>query len=419
VRRDALRESHEAMPVEAALIDGSFSELIREQGVTHLQCTPSMARILCSDPQSREALRAVKHLFVGGEALPEALARELAALCGTVTNMYGPTETTIWSSTHAVEPSAEKRDGETGTTPIGRPIANTRFYILDEALALVPTGVAGELVIGGDGVARGYLRRPELDAQRFVPDPFAEDSGARAYRTGDLARYRRDGVVEFLGRTDQQIKVRGHRIEPGEIESLLARQPSVREAVVVAREDTAGDQRLVAYLVARSGEIAAEAHETALRDALKAELPAYMVPSQFLFVDRIPRTPNQKIDRRALPAPEKTARAAAEPTPPSSELEARLAQLWQATLGIEKVDVEDNFFDLGGHSLLAVRIHRRLGELTPKRVSLTDLFRFPTIRSLARFLADGVAQDGMEAAFLRGQRRRRAMHMQRQRTGEA
>jgi acyl-coenzyme A synthetase/AMP-(fatty) acid ligase len=373
-----------------------------------------MARVLCSDPESGLALRGLDHLFVGGEALPEDLAAALASACGTVTNLYGPTETTIWSSTHRVA-SGPPRDGPAGTVPIGRPIANTSFYVLDEGLSPLPIGVAGELFIGGHGVARGYLRRPDLDAQRFLPDPFAGVAGARMYRTGDLVRYRADGVVDFLGRTDQQVKVRGHRIEPGEIESLLAREPSVVEAVVVAREDVPGDQRLVAYVVARG-----PAPDPALlRERLASQLPAWMVPSQFVFLERIPRTLNRKIDRAALPAADPSPPRPSECVLPSTELEAQLTQLWQSVLGIARVGVEENFFDIGGHSVLAVRIHRRLRELTSKRVSLTDLFRFPTIRSLARFLTAEAAPDGLDEASLRGRRRRRAMHQARSVTGEA
>jgi natural product biosynthesis luciferase-like monooxygenase protein len=414
VRRQAQEPS--AAPSEPS--ESSLADEIRREGVTHLQCTPSLARVLCSDDESRRALREVRHLFVGGEALPETLARELATLCGSVTNMYGPTETTIWSSTHGV---GDGDASSASTVAIGRPLANTRFYVLDERSQLLPIGVAGELAIGGTSVARGYLRRPELEAQRFVADPWAAASGARMYRTGDLVRYRGDGVVEFLGRTDHQIKVRGHRIEPGEIESLLTREPSVAEAVVVAREDAPGDQRLVAYAVVRD-----PAPDPArLRERLAAQLPEYMVPAQLVFIDALPRTPNGKLDRRALPAPGLAARPFAICAPPSSELETRIAELWQETLGVESLGVEDNFFDLGGHSLLAVRIHRRLkdmaarGEVTSKPVSLTDLFRFPTVRSLARFLACEVAPGGLDEASLRGRRRRTSLLRRRQGASEA
>jgi hypothetical protein len=356
-----------------------------------------MVRLLLADPAVAGELARVECFLVGGEALPGDLGRELAAAVGgTVTNLYGPTETTIWSSTQPVA-----RGPLPVTVPIGRPIANTVLYVLDEGLQPLPIGAAGELFIGGDGVARGYLRRPELDAERFLADPFAT---GRMYRTGDLVRYRADGVLEFLGRTDHQIKVRGHRIEPGEIEAALLREPSVAEAVVVAREDTPGDQRLLAYVVARG----AATDPARLRARLKATLPESLVPAQVVVLDRMPRTPNGKTDRRSLPVPQAVA-APADRVPPASELEVRLSQLWQEVLGLERVGVEDNFFDLGGHSLLIVRIHRRIRELTSKRVSLTDLFRFPTVRSLALALASGEPEGGVDEAIRRGRRRRDSM----------
>lgn len=411
VRPDARGAAHEA-PSEVPL-----AQHLRTQGVTHLQCTPSMARMLCSDPDSRAALGGVRHLFVGGEALPSELANELAAATGgSVTNMYGPTETTIWSSTHPTSQGADHgHGGRNGLGPhlgpsigpIGRPIANTSFYVLDESLAPLPIGASGELFIGGDGVARGYLRRPELDRERFLPDPFSSTPGARMYRTGDLVRCRADGVFEFLGRTDQQIKLRGHRIEPGEIEALLSQQPSVAEAVVVAHEDSPGDQRLVAYIVPRG-----PADTERLRERLAATLPDYMVPTRVVALERIPRTPNGKLDRRALAASRPAgaagaaACAAAELAAPVGELESRLVKLWCETLGLERVGVDSNFFDLGGHSLLIVRILRRMGEVTTRRVGLTDLFRFPTIRSLARFLVSTEEHNVLDEATQRGRRRR-------------
>ncbi len=429
------RRAQEPGATDTAPLDVSLSSEIRKESVTHIQCTPSMVRVLCSDPETKQALRGVEHVFVGGEALPVDLAAELAAATGgALSNMYGPTETTIWSSVHPLAgvpravtsgdaslgaPStaasaAASRMQPVGTVPIGRPIAHTRVYVLDEGLQPLPIGAAGELFIGGDGVARGYLRRPELDTERFLADPFTAAAGARMYRTGDLARYRADGVLEFLGRTDHQIKVRGHRIEPGEIETLLEREAAVGEAVVVAREDTPGDQRLLAYIVPRG----TACDPAGLRDRLRAELPEYMVPAQFVFLERIPRTPNGKVDRSALPTPEAWARPTAPRVPPSNDLEARLAELWQETLGLDQVGVDDNFFDIGGHSLLVVRMHRRMGELSTRPVSLTDLFRFPTIRSLARALTSDGRHDPLEEASLRGRRRRTSLQRLRRSTVE-
>ncbi|HZM00907.1 MAG TPA: MupA/Atu3671 family FMN-dependent luciferase-like monooxygenase, partial [Planctomycetota bacterium] len=312
--RARAQQGSASAPAREPAPDASLAQELRRHAVTHLQCTPSMARMLCGDPESRAALAGIRHLFVGGEALPGDLAGELlAATGGSVTNMYGPTETTVWSSTHAVSRGP-------GVDPIGRPIANTVFYVLDERLAPLPVGAAGELFIGGDGVARGYLRRPDLDAERFLPDPHAPAPGARLYRTGDLVRCRPDGVFEFLGRTDQQLKLRGHRIEPGEIEALLMRQPGVAEAVVVAEPDASGDRRLAAYVVMRG----ARTDPERLRERLAQQLPDYMVPARVAVLDRLPRTPNGKLDRRALSAPPPAAPGAdAGPADPEGELESR------------------------------------------------------------------------------------------------
>ena len=404
---DEVRERAQAAAADREpAADAPLADELRRQGVTHLQCTPSMARMLCGDPDSRAALGGVRHLFVGGEALRGELAGALkAATGGTVTNLYGPTEATIWSSTHAAE-------GGAGIDPIGRPLDNTVFYVLDEGLCPLPIGATGELFIGGDGVARGYLRRPELDRERFLPDPFAAQPGARMYRTGDLVRCRHDGVFEFLGRTDQQIKLRGHRIEPGEIESLLLRQPGVAEAVVLAEPDPAGDPRLTAYVVPNG----TPADPERLRERLAEGLPEYMVPARVAVVGRIPRTPNGKLDRRALAAARPAAPSSASVlAPPRSELETRLARLWCETLGLERVGVEANFFDLGGHSLLVVRILGRMGEVTSRRVTLTDLFRFPTIRSLARFLSSDSDPGALDEATERGRRRRERLRPGRKR----
>ncbi len=243
--------------------DASESEpvaaLLASRGVTHMQCTPSMARMLLADDAAREALRGLKHLLIGGEAFPVSLARELRRATGArITNMYGPTETTIWSATEEVD---ELVPLGPGTVSIGRPIANTRLYVLDSDRQPVPVGVAGELYIGGDAVTRGYFERPELTGPRYLPDPFAEEPGARMYRTGDQVRYRPDGHVEFLGRMDHQVKVRGYRIELGEIEARLAEHQSVREAVVLAREDAPGDTRLVAYVIPNAESARRRRHE--------------------------------------------------------------------------------------------------------------------------------------------------------------
>jgi natural product biosynthesis luciferase-like monooxygenase protein len=364
--------------------DYSIAAQIADRKITHLQCTPSMARMLLLEDSSRRALASIKHIMIGGEAFPIALARDLASVMpnGTITNMYGPTETTIWSSTQRVAPPID-------SIPIGRPIANTQLYVLDDRKRPVPVGVPGELYIGGDGVVRGYLNRAELTSERFVEDPFRAQ-GARMYRTGDLARFREDGIVDFLGRADFQVKIRGYRIELGEIETALGAHPAVREGVVMAREDTPGDQRLVAYVVAKD----AAPDPQVVRDFLRAGLPEYMVPSNVVVLERMPLTPNGKVDRKQLPAPDAVggSNTKAEFVAPAGELEESIAAAWRETLGLEKVGIQDNFFDLGGHSLLVVRLHRRLTTVLPKPISLTDLYRFPTIASLSEFLGgDGGA----------------------------
>jgi acyl carrier protein len=382
-RQIAVARNAHGDELPASTGDYSIAAQISDQRATHLQCTPSMARMLLMEESSRKALANIKHVMIGGEAFPIALANDLASAmkgAGTITNMYGPTETTIWSSTQRVT-------ADMASIPIGKPIANTQLYVLDERKRPVPVGVPGELYIGGDGVVRGYLHRPELTVERFVPDPFRVAAGhanARMYRTGDLARFREDGVVEFLGRADFQVKIRGYRIELGEIETQLGSHASVREAVVVAREDTPGDQRLVGYLVPKD----APPDLAELREYLLGKLPEYMVPSHLVVLERMPLTPNGKVDRKLLPAPDGGASTAkTEFVAPAGELEEQIAAAWRETLGLQKVGIQDNFFDLGGHSLLVVRLHRRLQGALPKPVSLTDLYRFPTIGSLSEFLS--------------------------------
>jgi natural product biosynthesis luciferase-like monooxygenase protein len=374
----------------------SLHAQIKRHGVTHLQCTPALLRMARSDDDGRAAIDSVAHLLVGGEAFPPNLAQELANHVGTVTNMYGPTETTVWSATHRLTGA--------GATPIGRPIANTRLHVLDAQQRPLPIGVPGELYIAGAGVVRGYYQRPELTSERFVRDPFApEGTGARMYRTGDWVRWSAQGEVEFLGRTDHQVKVRGYRIELGEIEALLLRQSAVREAVVIAREDIPGDVRLVAYL---TGAV----DENALREAARQSLPSYMVPAAFVQLDQLPQTPNGKLDRKALPPPEAAAAQAARPyVAPQNDLEAVVARLWCEVLGRERVGTDDNFFDIGGHSLLVVKLHRRFKGELPVDVALTDLYRFPTVRSLVSQLTGGGADLAVEQA-----QDRAALRMERQ-----
>ncbi len=374
---DQLRAAASAPHAELDSDDYSIAAQLVRHRVTHLQCTPSMARMLVMNDEARAALSGLSHIMVGGEAFPGTLAKELRdATEARITNMYGPTETTIWSSTQEAEPCE-------GTVSLGRPIANTSLYVLDESRQPVPVGVPGELYIGGDGVTRGYWARPELTSTRFLPDPFATSDGARMYRTGDEVRWSEEGRVEFLGRIDHQVKIRGYRIELGEIESRLTALETVREAVVIAREDTPGDKRLVAYVIP-SG---ATFDPAALKAQLREGLPDFMVPSHFVRMDRFPLTPNKKIDRKALPRPDvKVERAPEEQVAPAGEVEEKVAAVWKRILGLTQVSSHDNFFELGGHSLLAVQAHREIKEATRKELTVTDIFRFPTIAALSAHL---------------------------------
>jgi len=289
--------------------------------------------------------------------------------------MYGPTETTIWSTTQMVT------QAET-TAAIGTPIANTQVYVLGGALEPRPVGVAGELYIAGDGVTHGYHARPEMTAERFVDNPFG---AGRMYRTGDLAAWRADGSLGFMGRADDQVKIRGHRIELGEIESALAAQAGITQAVVVAR-DAAGGAQLIGYVTGSAID------EDALRAALTERLPDIMVPARIVEVARMPLTPNKKIDRKALPAPQPKAVAEAPATQaaPQSDTQAAIAQVWTAILGVAVIRPSDNFFALGGHSLLAVQAHRDIkAALGADKLGITDIFRFPTLEGLAAHLDKG------------------------------
>ncbi|MDX3899212.1 MAG: LLM class flavin-dependent oxidoreductase [Sphingobium sp.] len=376
----------------------SLPDLIARHGVTHLQCTPSLAQMLTAYEPSRRQLAGLRCKMVGGEAFPPQLAADLTSLVGgQVMNMYGPTETTIWSAVHALE-------GGKDAPPLGRPLANQQIHILDRRMQLVRPGTPGELVIGGAGVVRGYLGRPELTAERFIADPVRSEG--RAYRTGDLARQRADGTLEFLGRLDHQVKIRGYRIELGEIEAALADHPQVREVVVVA-SGGGGVTRLVAYLSAK-GPVTPDADM--LRDHLRAGLPDFMVPSAFMMLDALPRTPNGKIDRAALPA----ADSQLAPSPlaanaddgciePASPMQAQVMSIWRDLLQLPHIRPADNFFDIGGHSLLAVQLHRRLCALVDRPIGLTDIFRFPTVAALSAHLSGSgdqpaAGQEGQDRA---------------------
>ncbi|NOK09188.1 non-ribosomal peptide synthetase, partial [Corallococcus exercitus] len=351
----------------------ALAEALERHAVTHFQCTPSYARALVEEPRALHALGGLRQLLVGGEALPGGLAARLRARVPVLLNMYGPTETTVWSSTHRVSQDT------TGTVSLGRPLANTGLYILDARLHPVPVGVPGELFIGGDGVVRGYLGRPDLTAERFVPDAFRDEQGARMYRTGDRARWLADGTLEFLGRVDHQVKVRGFRIEPGEVEAALSRHEGVAAAVVVAREDVPGDTRLVAYVVAKPGQALDEA---ALREHARRQLPESMVPSAVMVLEALPLTPNGKVDRKELPAPElpRSEHRFVAPVTPTEQV---LAGLWSRLLRVEPVGLHDDFFALGGHSLLATRLLSAVRGAFGVELPVRALFDASTLAALA------------------------------------
>jgi amino acid adenylation domain-containing protein len=360
--------------------------LIRRHGVSHMQIVPSLLRLLVAHVDIGQCI-SLTDVFSGGEVLPKTLMEAaIDRLPGRLHNTYGPTEATIDATFWTC------RRGETGqSVPIGRPIRNTQCYVLDDAMTVVPIGVAGELFVGGAGVALGYLNRPELTAAAFVADPFADEPAARLYRTGDRVRWRPDGLLEFLGRTDDQVKLRGLRIELGEIEQALAGHPAVAQAVVVVREDTPGAERLVGYYVPVGPERPGRAD---FRDAMHAMLPDYMIPAVFVALEALPLNRNGKIDRKALPAPADIAVDAERAlVAPRSQAEEALEPIWAEVLGLEAVSVEDDFFELGGHSLLATQLASRIATGFDIDLSLRSLFEAPTIAELAVIVEQLILDD--------------------------
>uniref|UniRef100_UPI0004771516 acyl carrier protein n=1 Tax=Variovorax atrisoli TaxID=3394203 RepID=UPI0004771516 len=345
----------------------------------------------------------LKHIICGGEAMPAATQREaLQRLSGaTLQNLYGPTETTI----HVTQWTC--RDDGSSQVPIGRPISQTQAYVLDGSLNEVPAGVAGELYLGGINLARGYLKRAGLTAERFI----ATDKGQRLYRTGDLVRWNNEGQLEYLGRIDHQVKVRGFRIELGEIEAGLQAQEEVREAVVVANEGPAGT-RLVAYVSGQGIDTAV------LKQKLGEALPDYMVPSVIVELQALPLNANGKVDRKALPVPAITRDKPYEA--PQGPIAETIAAIWAEVLQMEKVGIHDNFFDLGGHSLLLVRVHRLLEDRLRTPVALVQLFKYPTVGSLARWMERGAAAPAASSPTAGDDRalRQRAALLQRRKSAE-
>ncbi|MEB3219811.1 MAG: amino acid adenylation domain-containing protein [Nostocales cyanobacterium 94392] len=359
-----------------------LAEVISQQQITTLHFVPSMLQVFLEEPQHQNC-KSIRRVICSGEPLSfELQQRFVKSLDAQLYNLYGPTEASI-------DVTAWCCNRNENIVLIGRPIANTQIFILDKHLQPVPIGVPGELHIGGVGLARGYLNRPELTQEKFIPNPFEElqlnDKFARLYKTGDLARYREDGNIEFLGRIDYQVKIRGNRIELGEIEALLEQHPQVRKTVVVAREDIPNDCRLIAYLVADNN---ATHYLEELRGFLKHKLPEYMLPSTFVMLDTLPLTPNGKIDRRALPVPDnQRPELTANFKPPQSETEQQIAQLWKEVLHLDKVGINDNFFDLGGNSLLMLQVNNKLRAILQRDISVVTMFQNPTIYSLAEYLS--------------------------------
>lgn len=363
---------------------GFLQETIAQSGITILQATPATWRLLLNGGWTGSSgLKAL----CGGEALATDLSTQLTESVGELWNVYGPTETTIWSTCQRIDTS---RGELYPFESIGRPIDNTQIYILDTYLQPVPPGVSGEIYIGGTGVTRGYLNRPELTAERFVTDPFSKEPNARMYKTGDLARWLAEGSIEYQGRNDFQVKIRGFRIEIGEIESMLRQHPQLREVSVTVYEPSPGDKRLVAYLVTQSTLVPSISE---LRDFLKPKLPGFMVPSAFVFLDALPLTPNGKLDRKSLPEPDQSYQVPdAEFIVPRNPMEQQLAEIWVEVLGIDHIGVHDNFFELGGYSLLAVKVVVEVNKRFKTDLPLGAIYQSPTIEELGILITSGNRQ---------------------------
>jgi len=371
-----------------------LGQFLKRKKVTSLWLTSALYNaVIDQDPQ---VLESVEELLIGGEALSvNHVNKGLSSLPGTqIINGYGPTESTTFTCCYRIP---RKVDPQKLSIPIGRPIANTQVYILDEQKQPVPVGVAGELYIGGDGLARGYLNRPELTAEKFIANPFGE---GRLYRSGDRVRYLEDGNIEFLGRLDNQVKIRGFRIELGEIEYTLASHPLVKQAVVLAREDRPGDIRLVAYVVSEQKDNITDQ----LRRHIREKLPDYMVPSAIILLDQLPLTPNGKVDRKSLPKPEGRTDQK-QYVAPQTEQEKLVVTIWEELLGVKPIGIEDNFFELGGHSLLAVRVISRLRSELGLELRLNDIFKQATIAGLLKDKKQATPLDGGPTPVLRPSRR--------------
>jgi non-ribosomal peptide synthetase component F/acyl carrier protein len=364
--------------------DLSIGTLIERHAVTHLQCTPSMANMLLLDERTRNALGRLQTLLIGGEPFPSRLARDIRRIFkGNLLNIYGPTETTVWSTTWQFPP-------ETVPTriPVGRPIANTQIYIVDSNLQPVPPGVEGELLIGGSGVARGYFGREQLTAERFLQNSFLADADdtqhpVRLYRTGDIARYLPDGTIELLGRVDHQVKIRGHRVELGEIEAVLSDHPAVRDVIVLFKELANGEKNLVAYVIPQAGQ---KLTREELRQFAQEKLPEHMLPARVVFMTEFPQTPNRKIARNAFPEPSDNPEEIHDSNQPATEIEQALGDVWKELLSLQRVGRNDNFFELGGHSMLAMQLVSRVRKRFKVDFPLKNIFERQTLRGMAEII---------------------------------
>ena len=395
------------MPPQASSLD-DLGRAIRDHQVTTLWLTAGLFHLMVD--QRLEDLRPIRQLLAGGDVLSPRHVRlvlERFPEC-RLTNGYGPTENTTFTCCHVM------RHGDLvpEPVPIGVPISNTKVHILDEKLCPVEAGVVGELYAAGDGLARGYFNNPSATAERFLPNPFAAKNDQRMYRTGDLARWRKDGVVEFLGRVDSQVKILGHRVEPGEVEATLGAHIGLEQTCVVPIDGENESKRLAAYYVAKSGGgVTAEE----LRSYVATKLPQYMVPTFFIPIPALPLSPNGKVDRSALPPPQVLTTGQNVTAGLTTKLEQTIVALWQEVLRVPSVRLDDNFFDLGGDSLLLIAVHARLQKEFPTAIQITDLFEFPTIRGLARHLNGGQLERPLPDVNRQGQKQRAAFAEQRQR----
>ena len=392
------------MPSQAPSLE-DIGNAIQRYKVTNLWLTAGLFHLMVE--QRLADLRPLRHLLAGGEVLSPAHVRKAAIEhphCRII-NGYGPTENTTFTCCHQIT----EADLQGGPIPIGKPVTNTRVYLLDQELRPVPDGENGELCAGGDGVARGYLNRLDLTAEKFLPDPFSNDPAARMYRTGDVARRRPDGVIEFIGRTDHQVKIGGNRVELGEIESALQAHDQVKMAVVVVREESPREKKLIAYVIPRNPQMLAP---EALRFDLQERLPAFMIPAAFVMVDSFPLSSNGKVDRNQLPPPQVPA---FDGPGARSEIEKAIAEIWKSILNLPEIGIDANFFDLGGDSLALIDVHARVQSALKVDLAITDLFRYSTIASLASHLG---SQAGEERSFTdthgRGLRQRAAIRRQEQ-----